>query len=579
MSKKIKSIEDVIYTHRWESQGKKHTTSINVIGIDTEADDTGKCFMIATSEYDIFDYSEYPQCFFNRRYQGCNFVAYNLKYDEGALLQFVDIEHLKELREQGKTEYNGYVITIIPRKLLSIRRGKNTFHVYDMYNFYLGSLDYNAKKYLGKQKEDIDTKTFTQPYIERNYCGIAYYCIIDSVLVQELAELLISKFESFGVPVRKLYSTAYISYQYFKTHTKYITVKRFWDNDKKVLDFAMRSYNGGKFEVTEKGPGYYYEYDIVSAYPYEISNLVDISNARAVWSNKYRKYATYAFIHVRMKIPVEVFSPVALKHGDLNVYPSGQIDKVITLTEYDYLIKQGCDITIINGVWLHIDKKEYPYKSTIEKLVAFKHQYKAEGKKLDYHTIKIFLNSIYGKMCQLIEKKGKLYASNCWNPIYASVITSNVRCRITEYQQKFPSVVAVHTDSIISREKLPGDKTDELGNMIYEEEGDGIILGSGIYQVGTKSRFRGFNLRKNLIDVIHEADDRIIIESVRPYTWREVAFHNWSHAQINRFVKQEKEVRCNFDQKRIWFDDWQSFAEVEERTVLSLPHYNTFLGV
>lgn len=558
---------------------QSNTKSIQVYGIDTEAYTTGECFLICTSEGDVWSEKDFPRCLFSRKYRGSAFVAYNLKYDEGALLQFLPYSNLCELWEEGRTKYNEYTIRSIPRKMLSIRKGKNTCTFYDMYNFYLGSLEYNAKKYLGKTKEDIETKEFTKDFVSTNYDRIKKYCIQDAILVKELADLLIKRFESFGIYPRKLYSTAYVSFQYFVRKTKYVTVKRFWDEDKKLLDFAMKSYNGGKFEVTEKGVDDYYEYDIISAYPYEIANLIDITHSRIVWSNKYRKFAQYGFLHVKMKIPVETYSPVAIKYGQVNTYPSGYIERVITKTEYDYLIKYNTDITILDAVWLHCDKITYPYKKEILKMVDLKQQFKAQGQELDYHTIKILLNSLYGKMVQLIDKGEYMEASTCWNPIYASVITANVRVKITEFQQLYSEIVAVHTDSLISVKPLDIKEQGILGDMIFECKGKGVILGSGIYQIGEKTKFRGFLTKKSLFEMLDTKKKTITFYELRPYTWKEVIFHKWDKTNINQFNYIEKKLDVNFDRKRLWLEDWHNFREVLQHKVESLPYFCTRVGV
>lgn len=553
--------------------------SIDVIGIDTEAYEDGKCFLICTSNWHFWTMEEFPECVFSREYRGKNFVAYNLKYDEGALLQFLPRDPLSELRETGKTKYLDYHITIIPHKCLTIRKGKNTATFYDMYNFYMGSLDYNAKKYLGEQKQEIETKKFSKEYVERNYCSLVLYCIQDAILVQKLGELLIRKFETFGIYPRKLYSTAYISYQYFRQNTKYVTVQRFWKEDKKLLEFALRSYNGGKFEVTQKGIDYYYEYDIVSAYPYEIANLIDLSYSRIIWDQKYHKYARYGFLHCKMKIPVSVSSPVALQTTGVNIYPVGELEKIITKTEYEYLLQSGADISIIDAVWIHIDKKYCPYAKEIERLTEMKHRFKLEKNELDYHTVKILMNSLYGKFCQLIDMGSYAKASACWNPIYASIITANVRTRISEFQQLYPEVVAVHTDSIITTKPLDFSTQGELGDMIFELEGQGIILGSGVYQIGPKNKTRGFHLKKEILELVQDAKKYITIEEIRPFSWREVIFHNWELEKINRFEIVSKRLNVNFDRKRLWVNDWSKFSEAVDRKVYSLPRVCSRFGV
>lgn len=542
-----------------------------VIGADTEANLQGKCFMITTSLADVFHPWDFPRCFFSRKYRGCNLVFYNLKYDSGALLQIMDAENLKILQQTGEVEFDGYKYTAIANKCLSIRRGKNTLHCYDMLNFYEMRLEKAATEFLGEHKIEMNPKLFTDQYVKDNWDLIAKYCVQDAILCARLAELLISKFESFGVYPRKLYSVAYVSFQYFISKAPWIHVKRYWKSYKHLLDYSLRAYNGGKFEVTQKGPGYFYEYDIVSAYPHEISNLIDIRTARIERGKAYRKSARYGFIKCKIKIPYECSSPVALKTRGVNYFPIGEFTKVITKSEYDYLIASGCDITILDAYWFMISNPQYPYRKAIKELMKFKTKFKREGKDMDYHTIKIFLNSFYGKFVQLIDKDEYKKAGSSWNPVFASVITSNCRIRVSQLQQEHSSIIAVHTDSVISSKKLDIPETKQLGQWSYEIEGDGLVLGSGIYQIGEKTKFRGFQTKKSLFDMLPPKGNIMEVWKQRPFTWREVAHRSMHIDKINLFENIKRDMRLNFDIKRIWLDDYKDFSEVTERNVESVP--------
>lgn len=549
----------------------ENQTSLSVYGIDTEAYRDGVCFMVATSQGDVFHPWEFPRCLFSRKYRGANFVAYNLKYDSGALLQCLDMDSLKLLQSTGEVVHGGYKYTVIANKCLSIRKGKNTVHIYDMLNFYKMSLSKAANMFLGKDKLDMDTKLFTEQYVKDNWQRIAKYCVYDAVLCKELADVLITKFEAFGVYPKKLYSVAYVSFQYFMSRCPWVHVKRYWQSYKEVLDYAMRSYNGGKFEVTQKGTGYFYEYDIVSAYPYEISNLVDIRTARVEKSKSYRKDARYGFINCKVKIPFEVSSPVALKRGYVNYYPIGEFQKVITKAEFDYLVSNGADATIIDAWWIITSYPQYVYRNEIKRLMRFKDDFKRRGLDMDYHTVKIFLNSFYGKFVQLIDKDTHYKAGTSWNPIFGSIITANCRVRISELQQAHDSIIAVHTDSVISTKPLPLPKKGHLGDIAFEIEGDGVILGSGIYQIGGKTKFRGFDTRKPLAELIPKKGKTLNVVKLRPFTWREIAHRSMSFNKINRFEDVDRNLRLNFDTKRIWLEDYKDFSEVFKRNVESVP--------
>jgi len=549
----------------------KSQVSIKPIGLDTEAYPSGKCFMLATSEGDCFPIIEYPKCLFSRKYRGKSFVCYNLKYDSGALLQYLPAGNLEVLRVADSTEYNGYSFKAIASKCLTIRRGKNSVHFYDMLNFYNMSLDKAARLYINMQKKGSDPRLFTHKYVSENWNEIAEYCVQDAILVERLAAFLIKRFESYGVYPKKLYSVAYISALHFRQRCSNVIVKRFWNKHKEVLSFAMQAYNGGKFEVTRKGAGYFYEYDIVSAYPFEIRNLIDISWARVVREKVYRKNAIYGFLKCRIHIPMEVYSPVAVKRNNVNCYVVGDFEKVITLAEYEYLIAAGCDIKIIDAYYLCCYNKQYPYRKEIDRLVKLKHEYKLKNLDLDYHTVKILMNSFYGKFIQLIEKEKYYEAGSTWNPIYGSVVTANVRINMSAMQANNPMVSAVHTDSVLSMEPLILHTQGNLGNFIQKAEGQGVILGSGIYQIGEKTKFRGMNGQITLMEILKGSGKTLTLSYNHAHTWREIAHRGWSTDKINLFSDIHKCIRVDFDQKRLWLHDWENWEEVLTRPVESLP--------
>lgn len=572
-------IENISYLSPLFLSRKKSKKSIEVIGLDTEAYRNGKCFMICTSLGDIYTIKDFPDFLFTRKYRNKKFVTYNLKYDEGSFVQILNRQQLDTLRITGETRYKAYKIKIISGKYFSVSRGKNAIQIYDMYNFYYGTLNYNAKTYLGMKKKECNVKHFTKQYVNDKWDKIAAYCIHDCVLVQKLAVLIIKKFEQLGVYPRRLYSKAYIAFQYFRENTRYVTVRRFWDNDKSLLDYALKSYHGGKFEVTEKCYSYLYEYDIVSAYPAIMSELLCLYDSRILWYSKYRKDADYGFIKCVIKIGSNVFSPIPVKWYDRNVYPVGEVHATITKIEYEYLIEHNCDIHIEKAVWIYCEKKIYPYRKIIQHLVRLKTLYKKTGKLLDLEVTKKMLNSIYGKNIQLVWKKKKWHASSCWNPIYASLITAGVRIRVTELQNRFSSIIAVHTDSIIAKKKLDIEKQGMLGDFILEIEGQGVVAGCGIYQVGKKSKFRGFRSDIPIIKLLDCDKNKLKIPSITKLSWKQISFFNWSLDEINYFKPVIKSLHVNFDQKRLWIDDYKIFNEIFQRNVLSEPRKSTSIGI
>lgn len=542
----------------------------NVYGLDSEAYKSGTPFMICISDGTFID-PKNSISYLVSNYINCNFALYNMKYDSGAILYCLPYDTMHELWKNNEVVYNDIIISYIPHKFLQFKISKNeSVRFWDFAQFYKMTLDSAAQKYLNKSKIDIETKTFSKRYVKNNFEKIKKYCIQDANLTLELANYLLDKLEEFGITASKVYSCASISFQYFCEQKAITTVWRYWKYHKQLLEYACDAYQGGKFEITARGSCYAYEYDIISAYPYEISNLVDISRARIRYSKTYENEAIYGFIRCRIKSVHDTALPCGIKLKDeVRIYPTGTLYLTITKNEYDYLLESGIEIKIYDGYWIFVERIKYPYKFTIASLFDIKDEYKNKDMMI-YNLAKTIMNSKYGKMAQCIkDKDGNYVAGAGWNPIYASVITANTRIQVTKMQKLLKDkCLGVHTDSIITTEKvdnslIPG----EFGKFSYESEGKTILIGCGVYQLGELSGTKGIRLRKNYYRspdtwqrVLKRSKDKEKIEYpvLHVESWYEAMSKNHKKQKINFFEKTKKIVDLNCDVKRTWLNTTNS---------------------
>ncbi len=515
---------------------------------------------------------------FQHKYRGIKFVCFNLKYDEGSILYTLPKEVLQELRTRGKIEYNGYSIRSIPKKELVITdiAQKHSIAFYDIAQFYGTSLDKASLYYLGKEKRDMPTKTFSREYVKKNRQKLADYCLQDAKLTEELADYFIDMLiTDFDIYPQKLYSTGYIAGLHFARTCDFIDIRRYYRYYKECLEYAYLSYAGGKFETYQRGFGTFYQYDINSAYPFEIANLRDIRFARVFKSERYEPTATYGFINCRL-ILTNDYSPIPLKIDNVNRYPVGSFSKIITKTEYDYLIERGDKIEIIDAWWIVCQDEEYPYKKEVERLFELKKLYKKKDA-LRYMLVKILLNSFYGKFIQVTQKwqndKPRNEAGWLFNPIYASMITANTRVKLSRVCEQYDKhIVAVHTDSVVTTIDLRNNGlgiSDKLGDWAVENEGYGVVVGSGVYQIGDKTHFRGYHGLNDLTNLIKNNRNKINISVNQRLvlSWRLVVFRNANHNLINRFTQNIKVLNLHFDRKREWASVWNW----SDRLISSLP--------
>ena len=563
--------DKIVYRYR-PIRKPQNTRHIKAIGFDSEADREGKTFMYCLSDGTILTPDNLLPSLFSRKYRGCHFVVYNLKYEQGAMLQKIESDLLEQLRKTGKTTWGQYRFTTIGYKCFRISSGKNAVTFWDMYSFFNMSLASAARQFTTIQKIDQDVTNYDQKYIHDNWDTIAEYCIRDAEITERLFQVVLQMAGKLGIVPTTFYSIATIGYKYVRENTNYVTVNRYWDNHRGILAAACASYTGGKFEVTTRGKGTFYEYDINSAYPYEIANLVDISNAIVIESRKMPSNAVYGFVYVRVWIPEPMSHSIALKRKGVNIFPIGRFTKWITKEEYEFLLRfPEIDMRVLKAYWLTVRRKRYPYRKIINSLYKIKAEAKITGDTELYHFTKILLNSIYGKFVQLIRKGDKIEASTCWNPIYGAIITANVRIRIAELQNEYQEICAVHTDSVLSTVKLPIKCSSSIGDWDLSVHGIGVIIGSGIYQVGDKIRFRGFPGKISLTDLLNKSPPIIAIPDTRAISWKEAVFHHWGTDLINRFQKIEKKVNINFDTKRLWDDTWKDGEDALNRVIDSEP--------
>lgn len=547
-----------------------------IIGLDSETLLNGKPFMFCawspefldstgspTSEGDCFNPSCVPDIFFTPRYVNGNFVLWNLKFDSGSLLSFLSFAQLHRLWEYGEIETPCHNVSIryIPHKMLRFTRGKSIATFWDIKQYYDSSLDKAAKRYLNESKIEVRTKRFTPQYVARYWKSLEKYCMQDARLTCLLGNYLIRKLAEFDIETTALYSCASLAYTYFSRRSTIISGYKWFETCPEFLKMATDAYEGGKFEITARGSfDHGYEYDISSAYPCEIAQLVDLSSSRIVFSVKYQPHAVYGFIRCRIDNSQGMFLPCGIME-DKRVYPSGVYYTTITKKEYEYLLSLKVPVKIIKASWVFVSRKRYLYKKLIDHLYSIKSKYKGKDDML-YLVTKIVQNSFYGKLAQAIEDHdGKFITGSAWNPVYASEITANTRIKVCRIQNLLKDrCLAVHTDSAITLDPLPIDLvTGNLGEFSLETEGPGTIIACGQYEIGGKHpAFKGFDPPKDTTwkGLLERNKGR------RSFNTKYLHVESWVEAMakghtdmVNVFYNDKKRIDLNADTKRLWPGD------------------------
>lgn len=397
----------------------------------------------------------------NRRARSAINVWYNLSFDADVILSTVlNRDELGKLSLTGSVETNGYEISYIPSKFMSIKddNGHSWMH-YDIAQFFYTKLENAVDEWLPekeKKTELIETNLFgsnspenmlglidghdrltwddlpisrgeawTQShawdYIHENYDLIREYAKADADITRELWEEATDIAEGLEIPMGRPFSTGYLAESYLNEHLGHKPGL----GPKGMRQMAWESYQGGRFEVFKRGDiGPVAGPDINSAYPWVLANLPDPKTL--TWTHALHpsideiKDADYGFIRadvttnasraiqpfaIKMKKGAETSSGGKLKYPALQDHTITTIKPIFELAyDYDYLTD-----FYIKEAWLASESMhaDYPF-GFIPKKYDERKTYAAKGRDKLELFIKIVLNSMYGKMCQTTPKRKEI---------------------------------------------------------------------------------------------------------------------------------------------------------------------------
>lgn len=600
---------------------KPRPTNIPVYGHDTETKD-GYAHIItfSTSLVDSYktlkkwqDFMDY--CLDAKTHKGINFF-YNLDFDFSAIAKHLGPRHLGNLASVNVTADEDWELSWIPSKAftLTIRQDDDvTLHkFFDAAQFYEKKPLKEVASLVGEKKVEfdvkgIDWKKFTKDKEYRNL--VLRYAMTDSRICRKLGERLHRAVNQI-VPVSNYYSNASIAQAFFLSHIpKDMTLPPM-----SIMEAAMKSYGGGRFELVRKGyVPHTYEADINSAYPKEMSTLVSTNSKRGKWKtiNKINDPSChYGFYRVMVETHDSIVSPIMHQGDDTIYYPHGKFsEKWLEKSELELVQRMGFKARILEGYEYHDSNPEYPFHFIESEIYPKRLDYKNRGIDDLSYVYKITMNSAYGKTIQLIpdyeivdelprgDKKledGRVvreielenglvkfairkgwWAGKMFNPIFAASITGRVRSRLLEttFRHKLEkALVGYATDCLFLDRKPPSSMIgDGLGAWKLEvNDCEGVFVGSGVYglrshdeiidpitknkkRLVNKNHFRGFTTKRDIFDAIQNG---AIITQERGRERRGIVFDMESPVKLKEGVRGGLRATPSGEE----MIDWRSIA-------------------
>lgn len=565
---------------------KRNTIQSEIVytGLDTETFQ-GRAVLICTPDNACYPKS-WRDCWEFLDANGPDFICWNVSYDARAILAFLPGTILHALRKWGRATHRSWTIVFKGRKSLSVSKGKRHVRLWDAYPYYESSLDAAAEKFLQENKIEVpqawleDMKTAIRDHRQE----VERYCLRDASLTERLWQILEKQYLELGVKPWRAPSPASLAIRAFPESFKLAGTPRF------IQDLFLKSYYGGRAEIYWRGNvGKAFGYDIHSAYPSALADMPDPRGCTAVKteSQKPRSDAAYGSYKVRLKIHPETrICPVPFRprSGPL-VYPSGVFTTWVTKPELQVLREFGFDYKIIYGLELlrNSDKMLFPDLRDWFRM-------RQENPACSW-AIKKTLNSLYGKLAETRRVRCKIelkpggslprnaeYLDGTWTErkrirtshthfAVAAAVTGECRAKLFRAMMQNPdAIAAVHTDGIISREKLPleiGPGLGEWGEDYATPEM--ILIGCGMYLYRTgldewKEKTRGFHMKQSLRTLATKETAKVGFKLKHALTLADAERRGWR--SLNVMLDIEKVIDSNMDVKRAWPVDWLAFQDV-----------------
>jgi len=568
-----------------------------IIATDTETQD-GYAILI-TKPHAFCEPKSFEECIDFLR-SNRELACWNADYDIAAILKWLPVMVRNRLALIGEALHGEYRIKYVPKKFMRVwyrpyaaDKENLLVTVYDMRQFYNCSLAIAAEKLGVERKEEIPKTWYTQMAARladpRTRKRVIDYALKDSRVLQQIIDKTVESFVAAGLKFERPFSNASFAERYFRNRFGYA-------RNIEVEKAARRAYHGGRIECLLCG--YFpraYHYDIHSAYPSAIANLVKPDGEwifeKATKENpiaEIRPDAVYAFIDCQFTIPREssYVGPIPIRRSNGSIfYPVGRLRKTITLTEYKFLVRRGYAIRIFSA-WVHIwPRWEYPFRE-----IADIYKRRKQDPKADY-ALKTVMNTVYGKMAQILESRvrtkivdgrSEVFDSRVWRKkeawknhtsfVYAAEITARIRIKLLEDIDP-KVVISYSTDGVFTKKPINLETGSGLGEWAdVEKVKDLVVVGSGVYcytdsKGKDRVKFRGFSPAIDLKAMLTRAGRRheIGMKVIRNTTIRQAAKGGTKQQSMNVLERVTRYMDVNFDSKRHWPKRWNAGELTRQR--------------
>lgn len=511
--------------------------------------------------------------------RGKSWVAWNADFDARAIVHpnFIPWKKVAELGERERMAWRGYRFEMIPGKRLSVRRGRASFELFDLRQFFGCSLESWGREYL-KESADGKAKIPRKWYTEFDRCladsrrgrALAYGARDAEVLARAL-DLLLKAYAGAKIDVKSLMSSASIAKRVFGP------IMRQSGLIPNGINRAFEpAFFGGRIEVFGLGEfrGAIKKFDVHSAYPAEMAKLCP-------FAPKFYKETTrgpeYSAHYVEIKVPSTwAIGPVAVRRPDGCVYfPVGAFRTWMTGLALSYCREDlGLKIRVLES--LHVPITGEPIFGRMSEF------YERRKDPISGIAFKLTMNSWYGCLCEIanrrIGSKYQHYGTFAAFP-WAAYVTEAVRIKVDRLLRS-PGArpLAAMTDGVLlsgDPEISPDVLGPGMGQWGLEGEFDrAVILGCGRYYLYSggelvEQHLRGFPAKYPAAKL-----EGCRAKSKRIKMLEALSFKEWVKAycipEFNVLLETPRILKIG-DDKRHWEGTFRAIGEAWRKGIDSKP--------
>lgn len=310
-----------------------------------------------------------------------------------------------------------------------------------------------------------------------------------------------------------------------------------------------------------------WDYDIQSAYPYQMRKLANFKNLGA---GRWEKVSDFIPDHKDGMLGIfqafyateSDFHPVIFKDFQgRNFTPTGEYPCFLTWNKMEFIKyhKLG-EIKVVDGwVWKPNSPVSRPLYRPIEELYKKKNQ--ATG--IEREVIKRVMVGIYGKLGETLKYNASTPFGEFFNPCWRAEVENNTHLRVMHFCMQNKIVpVSITTDGVLTDKEINIIPSTKIGEWKLDSVTKGLVFGSGCIALQGKQKEGDFSLNYDelLERIIKDKEIKeITIEKEGFVTIGEAIERNIMD-KLGEFEVDKRSIILNNDIKRIYPNEPENFG-------------------